>query len=122
MTKFEYASHEVIQGKPVLEGLPSTFAGDKGQGEVETLLVKLVDKTAKLEVELRYTIFAKLNAIARSFVITNKGQQVATIERAASFSTDMEEKDWDMVYLSGDWTREGVQRRRKVEHGVQGYV
>jgi alpha-galactosidase len=117
MTKFAYASHDIVQGKPKIEGLPSTFAADD---EVETLIVTLKDETAQLSVDLRYSIFPKVNTITRSFTITNHGTHEATIERAASFSTDMEEKDWAMVYLAGDWTREGVQHRRKIEHGTQG--
>lgn len=114
-----YDSHNITTGKPALKGLPSTFAAD---AEVETLTLTLVDKTAKLSVDLHYTIFPQLNAITRSFVITNNGTAEVTLERAASFSVDMEEREWEMVYLAGDWTREGVKHRRKVEHGTQGYV
>jgi alpha-galactosidase len=67
-------------------------------------------------------VFPENNAIARCFSITNQGIADIVIERAASFSVDVatEEWDWDMIYLCGDWAREGRRERRKVQFGTQG--
>lgn len=116
-TRFAYVSHSVQDGKPPLEGLPATFGE---LDEVSTLIVHLEDAKAKLAVDLRYSIFPATNAIVRSFSITNNGAQTAEIERAASFSFDLDVGEWDMVYMSGDWTREGIKGRRRVGYGTQG--
>jgi alpha-galactosidase len=121
VTHFVYDSHEVVAAKPPLPGLPATFGDEE---DVSTLLIRLVDKRAQLSVELSYSIFAKNNAITRSFAITNNGEETVVLERAASLSLDMvlEEWDWEMVQLCGDWAREGRRERRKVQFGTQGWV
>ena len=53
-----YESYEIIDGKPELEGLPSTFGDD-----VQTLCINLKDDILKLEVELRYSVFAGNDAV-----------------------------------------------------------
>lgn len=117
VTRFIYESHTIVQGKARLEALPSTFGA---QEEASTLIVHLRDATANLSVDLRYSIFPDLNTIVRSFSITNDGTAEVEVERAASFSVDMNGGDWDMVYMSGDWTREGIRGRRRVDNGTQG--
>lgn len=117
VTAFEYASHEVVSGKPTLPGLPATFGKSD---EVTTLLVKLVDAEAQLEATLSYSVFPKYNAVARSFSVTNKGTKEAEIQRAASFVLNLEPGEWDMTYLAGDWSRETRQHRQSIHMGTQG--
>ena len=54
ISDFQYQSHEITEGKPVLEGLPATYA-ENGQ-EAETLTVTLADPVTKVQVQLLYTI------------------------------------------------------------------
>jgi alpha-galactosidase len=115
---FRYSSHEVIAGKPQLEGLPCTF----GQGpDVQTLVIHLKDVHAKLTASLSYTIFPNHSAIVRSIRVANHGPRGVVIEEAASFSVDMPHNDeWEMMHLTGDWAREANIVRRKVHPGTQG--
>jgi hypothetical protein len=119
ISRLAYDCYEITHGKASLNGLPATFGGEE---DVETLSIHLKDKHAGLSVKLNYSVFPKYNAIARSFSLTNQGSQEVVLERAASFSVDManEEADWDMVQLSGDWTKENRKERRKIQFGTQG--
>lgn len=54
ISDFCYVSHEIVPGKPKLEGLPATYV-EKDE-EAETLLVKLMDAKDGMELILSYTI------------------------------------------------------------------
>lgn len=117
VSHFTYKSHEVLEGKPKLEGLPATWGKD---GEVKTLRVKMVDERSGVEAVLSYSVFPSCDAIARSIRLENKGKAGVTIERLASWCTDMDVGEWEMVQLCGEWIREGRKVRRPVYPGTQG--
>ncbi|KAH0598768.1 hypothetical protein MHUMG1_02879 [Metarhizium humberi] len=118
ISDFRYQGHTVLEGKPALNGLPSTF----GKGDdVSTLVVHMYDNYSSVAADLSYSVFPKYDAIVRSVNITNKGKGNITIERLASFSVDLPWGDYDMLGLKGDWAREGMRVRRKVDFGIQGF-
>lgn len=117
VSDFRYKSHEVVEGKPALPGLPSTF-GDSG--DVSTLVVRMYDTYSSVEADLSYSIFPKYDAIVRSVNITNKGNGTITLEKLASLSVDLPNQELEMLELKGDWAREGMRIRRKVDFGTQG--
>lgn len=119
VSEFTYKSHAVIPGKPKdqLHGLPATF-GDADQ--VTSLNITLQDQVNQLEAVLHYSVFHHLDAIARSFELHNKGSGQVVIERAESFSVDLEAGEYEFVALKGDWPREARKVRRKVDFGTQG--
>ncbi|KAL3462904.1 Melibiase-domain-containing protein [Aspergillus heterothallicus] len=119
VSDLQYQSHEVVQGKPALPGLPSTFAGDAG--DVSSLIVHLYDNYSSVAADLVYSVFPEYNAIVRSVNITNRAQGNVSIEALASFSVDFTDEELDMVSLRGDWAREANRQRRRVEYGVQGF-
>lgn len=118
VSELVYQSHDVSSGVPPSAGLPGLFAGD-GDNEVSTLVVRLVDEVSALAVDLRYSLFANYDAVVRSVNITNMGDGPITVEKLASFSADLPYEDLDMIDLHGDWARENMRTRRKVEYGTQ---
>ncbi|KAL2827698.1 alpha-galactosidase C [Aspergillus pseudoustus] len=118
VSDLQYQSHEIVQGKPALPGLPSTF-GDAG--DVSTLIVHLYDNYSSVAADLVYSVFPKYDAIVRSVNVTNRGEGNVSIEALASFSVDLPDEELEMVSLRGDWAREANRQRRKVEYGVQGF-
>ncbi|WVQ71903.1 hypothetical protein IAR50_001445 [Cryptococcus sp. DSM 104548] len=119
VSQFVYESHQIIESKPPLEGLPATW-GDASS--VSTLLIHMADRpSALLRATLSYSIFPDIGAITRSFELQNVGDENVVLERAMSWSVDMPVADWEMVQLSGDWAREGKVIRRPVYPGVQGF-
>ncbi|KAL2820426.1 alpha-galactosidase C [Aspergillus granulosus] len=118
VSDLQYQSHEVIQGKPSLPGLPSTF-GDAE--DVSSLVVHLYDNYSSVAADLVYSIFPKYDAIVRSVNVTNRGEGDVSIEALASFSVDFPDEELEMVSLRGDWAREANKQRRRVEYGVQGF-
>lgn len=117
VSDLQYVSHEVIEGKYALPGLPATF-GDAQ--DATTLVVHLYDNYSSVAADLSYSIFPKYDAIVRSVNVTNQGPGNITIEALASISIDFPYEDLDMVSLRGDWAREANVQRSKVQYGVQG--
>ncbi|KAF4993378.1 hypothetical protein FGRMN_6528 [Fusarium graminum] len=115
---FKYKSHTVITGKPALENLPCTFGSDQ---DVSTLVIHLHDEHSSVAADLSYSIFPTFDAIVRNVKITNKSDDVISVEKLASFSVDFPHEDYEMLQLQGEWTRECNRTRRKVEYGVQGF-
>lgn len=114
ITALTYQSHEIVQGKPSLPGLPATYGN---ASDVTTLLVTLYDNYSDVSAVLSYSIFPEYNAIARSFQLTNNGTSNISIERAACFSTDLPNLDLRMLELQGDWSHEMNRVIRPVDFG-----
>ncbi|KAH6952897.1 Melibiase-domain-containing protein [Fusarium avenaceum] len=118
VTDFRYKSHELVEGKPSLNGLPSTF-GDAG--DVSTLVIHMYDNYSSIAADLTYSVFPKYDAIVRSVNITNKGNTTINLKKASSWSVDLQHDNLDMIEIKGDWAREGMRVRRKVDFGTQGF-
>lgn len=117
VSDLQYQSHQIVQGKPELPGLPGLFGSEQ---DVTTLVVRLYDNYSSVAADLTYSVFPEYDTIVRSVNITNLGDQDITVEKLASFSVDLPYQDFDMIELRGDWARENMRTRRKVEYGTQG--
>ncbi|KAL4903343.1 alpha-galactosidase C [Aspergillus multicolor] len=118
VSDLQYQSHEVVEGKPGLSGLPATFGES---GDVSTLIVHLYDNYSSVAADLSYSIFPEFDAVVRSVNVTNQGEGNITVEALASLSVDFPLEDLDLISLRGDWAREANRERRRVEYGVQGF-
>jgi len=117
VTEALYRQHRIYSGKPKLEGLPATYV--EQQEEADTLELELFDPVAGLTILLSYTIFNELNSITRSVRFINEGTQDLKILRALSMSVDFHDSDYDILHLSGAWTRERHIERRALASGMQ---
>lgn len=117
VSDLQYQSHQIVQGKPELLGLPGLFGSEQ---DVTTLVVRLYDNYSSVAADLTYSMFPEYDAVVRSVNITNLGDGDITVEKLASFSVDLPYQDLDMIELRGDWARENMRTRRKVEYGTQG--
>lgn len=113
-----YSGHQIIPGKPKLQGLPATFAAEE---EAETLTITMTDVLGDVSVELRYTIFSKIAALARSARILNRGENIIQIRRALSCSVDFahSRSRFHFLHLSGAWARERDIFASALRPGVQ---
>ena len=117
ITEFEYKTHRIYAGKPGLEGLPATYA--ESDDEAKTLEIELEDSLIQTRLILTYTIFRNHPAIARNarFVCGLTGG--IRLNSAMSTSLDLPDMDYEMIELTGAWSRERSVRTRRLEHGVQ---
>ena len=117
VTDFVYVSHQMVDGKPALEGLPATYT--ETQTEAKTLILTLRDAVTKVEVQLFYTIFTDWPVIARSNKVINQGRETCYLESLASLSLDLLDADFDWLQLSGAWARERHIKERPLQQGIQ---
>lgn len=117
ITDFTYVSHTVTDGKPNLEGLPATYAEEPE--EAQTLEVLLRDELIQMDLVLSYTIFENYGAIARNARFIHHGTEPVVLNQAMSLSVDLPDSDYEMIELTGAWSRERYIKERKLCHGIQ---
>ena len=108
--------HEIRPGKYALRGLPAAFARE---GEAETLSVTLADKTAGLQVELLYGVYAAQDVITRAVRVTNTGKDALRLDKIASLCLDLPFGDWDLLHFHGRHCMERQSERVPLLTGIQ---
>jgi alpha-galactosidase len=99
-----YREHEIAPGKPHLDGLPSTYVDD--EAEAQTVEVCLVDGNSSLRVRLLTTIYAHRPVVTRSMRVINEGPSDVKLNTAMSAALDLPDRDWHLLQLVGEWSRE----------------
>ncbi|TYP73924.1 alpha-galactosidase [Paenibacillus methanolicus] len=112
-----YRSYRIVEGKPALEGLPAVYA--ESDGEATTLLLELADDQTGLTVELSYTVMEGFDVLIRSAKATNAGMEPIRLNRALSASVDLPHDRFDLLQLSGNWSRERHIHKRALAPGMQ---
>lgn len=102
--QFLYDSHEILEEKPVLPGLPSTFAGEGYK--VQTLVIHMKDECISMEADLYYSVFEDIDVITRSVKLKNAGADPVAVTKIMSLCLDMEADDLELLTLHGSWCRE----------------
>jgi len=112
---FLYDSHEISDGKPELEGLPSSYG--TAEEKLQTLQIKLIDKVYNIALFLSYSLFQDRDIITRNVLIENCSDYQLTIDKISSFSIDFDHCDFDLISLDGAWIRERHSHRRALNYG-----
>lgn len=116
--ELHYESHRIYKGKPKLEGLPATFGGEE---QCQTLDIVLRDPVIGLKATLRYSCFEDVDAVTRSVLLTNESEEPLYLERVLSACLDLDnDKEYELISLSGTWARERNIIRRPIVRGKQG--
>lgn len=118
VSHFKYQSHEVVEGKPDYPELPATFGS---ADQVSTLIIRMYDSHSHVAADIVYSVFPEYDTIVRRVVLTNQSQNSVTVEKLKSFSIDLPYGEYDIIGLRGEWSRERVQYRRKVDYGMQSF-
>lgn len=110
-----YQSHNIMKGKPRLEGLPSTY-GD--EDEVNTLEIVLIDSVSNLEVVLSYSVFEKYDVITRCAKAVNRSTNKLILDKMLSCCLDFPNKDqMDILTFYGRHAMERMPERSNIRHG-----
>lgn len=117
ISDLRYESHKIFKGKPKLHGLPATYVED--DDEAETLEIVLNDQVTGLKAILSYTVYESFAVITRSVRFINTGKDNLKLLRALSMSVDFHHSDFDLLHLSGAWSRERWVERRALKPGMQ---
>lgn len=102
ISDFRYVTHEIIQGKPALKGLPSL----RESIDCETLKITLHDAYQQINLSLFYTLFEEADIITRHSELENVGDDPVEINQLNSACVELPTSDLDLLHLSGSWARE----------------
>ena len=111
LTELLYDSHEILDTKPKISGMPS-LTGD------ETLVIHLKDRISGFAADLYYTVYDDCAVIARRIVYKNCSSDVIYLDRAYSFTLPVPETQYETLSLHGGWAKERTVERAKLHHGV----
>ena len=111
-----YKGYEIVEGKPALEGLPATWGKDS---ECSTLKIFCRDSLLGMKVTLMYAVFEGSDALSRSVIIENEGEEPVYIEKVLSACLDMDDRNFEAVSLAGSWARERHIQRLPLGYGRQ---
>lgn len=117
ITNFTYTSHSITKGKPLLEPLPATYV--EADTEASTLEIKLHDEVLDTDLFLLYTIMEEVPVLTRSVRFEHHGTEEIVLTKGMSGSIDLPDKDYNMIHLSGAWSRERMIKKRPLEQGIQ---
>ena len=113
MSRLRYVDFDLVDGAPLLEGLPCARSGG------QTLTVTLADDFSAVKVKLNYTVWDDSNVIARNTEIVNGEAADVTIERAFGFAIDLPAGDYKTLSLVGRWAQERIPQIEDIGHGTR---
>lgn len=116
-TALKYVSHEIINGKKKLQGLPATYV--EKESDAITLEIKMLDELSGAEVILSYSIINGYDAIMRHTRVKNTSDKPFFIEKVYSTCVDYNDKDYDLIHLYGTWAAERQMERKPLIQGIQ---
>ncbi|MBR2461296.1 MAG: alpha-galactosidase [Clostridia bacterium] len=111
LTELLYDSHEIVDEKPKINGMPSMRDG-------ETLILHLKDRVTSFACDLYYTVYDDASVIARRAVYINASDETKKLNRAYSFSFSLPDQHYDVISLYGAWGKERTTERIPMHHGV----
>lgn len=117
VSRFIYSSHSIYNGKKPLPNLPATYVESKE--EATSIDITLYDGVTDTELILTYTIYNDLPVITRSARFVQKGEAHIRLTKALSLCMDLPDRNYEMIQLSGAWSRERQIKTRKLEQGIQ---
>ncbi|MBE6663802.1 MAG: alpha-galactosidase [Ruminococcaceae bacterium] len=106
-----YYSHQILNGKYSLEGLPA-FYGDEG----ETLVITLKDKAYDIYFHMYYGVFSEYDLITKALVIENKTDKQIKLNKALSLTLDLSKGTYDIIHFHGAHARERMYERTRITH------
>lgn len=112
-----YSGYKILNGKPRLLGLPSTYT--EQDSEAQTLEITLTDSFTGLNIVLSYTAYVEFDAICRSVRVENNGAETAEITSVLSANVDFLDDGFDLISLGGTWSNEGNISRQPLFFGTQ---
>lgn len=115
ISNLEYTGYEIMDGKPILDGLPASFGTTK---DVQTLKIYLEDPVAGLKVCLMYSIFEDQSIITRSVQFLNASERAIYLTKMLSMSIDFREDEFDVLTLYGAHNNERNMDRRPLTSGI----
>ncbi len=109
---FAYDRYEIRKAPLEAKELPVPHDND------EELVIYLLDKINKVELELHYVLFSKCDVIARNVVVKNLSKEDVHVLKALSYQLDLVNNHFELVNLTGGWASEMNEVSNELKVGV----
>lgn len=116
MVKAGFESFYITKGKEACRKLPETFGNSD---DVSVLHVVLRDSFLNLKIVLHYGVFEDCDVITRSVSVVNEAETPIYLTKVLSACLDMENRNFDLLTLNGNWASERRIELEKVSHRSQ---
>lgn len=113
-----FYDYKITRGKYELSKLPHIWAADD---EAESLELILRDPVSDIEVSLLYGLIYEKDAITRSVIIRNKGNNPVKIKKAMTACLDFLAGDFDVINFYGKHAMERNFERVSLNHGTYSF-
>ncbi|WP_067559694.1 alpha-galactosidase [Faecalibaculum rodentium] len=111
-----YEGYEILEGRPVLEGLPQIR---EAGNPLQTLVLHLADKVTEVTCDLFYVVDEENDAIIRSARFENRSGRPVWLDRTASLSLDVHHGEpVGLITFTGKHNKERQFTRRRLEQGI----
>lgn len=87
-------------------------------GEMEELIITLVDNVKNIKVDLKYIVDFENDVIVRNILISNLSWKLIKIFKAASMQLELNNQNFVLQSLYGGWGFEGQVNQIKLDHGI----
>ncbi|WP_261806300.1 alpha-galactosidase [Lapidilactobacillus luobeiensis] len=115
-TDLRFVEAKKTAQKVRISGLPSS----RDDRDSETYAIKLVDIVVGVEVTIFISAYYQYDVFTQHVVIRNIGSKNFQIERAYSFSWDLMDDRYQLLTLTGAWSRENNLGYTDLHQGFQG--
>jgi alpha-galactosidase len=110
---FIYKSHEILDTKSEISGLPSALpSGGK------ELKITLCEREKAAELDIYFNVYEDCDVITRRCVLKNTGNDDIRIIRLLSNQVDFDSADFDLTSFGGNWGREMGKKVTPVRQGT----
>ncbi len=111
---FKVTGYDIIDGKPSIDGLPSSYAEEFDN--VKTLKITTYDDVSRVEANLFYSVFYDYDVITRWVEVVNKNDENITLLKVLSGNLALDNRNYDVISNFGTWARERQIERAPLLH------
>jgi alpha-galactosidase len=113
VTDFRYESYEISPQIPSISSLPiPRLATDSF-----TLIVHLRDELHRAKLDLVYTLYPRLDLLARKALLFNEGTRNLLVHKLSSVELDLPQADYDVISFGGGYCHEFTMERSHLSQG-----
>ena len=114
-TDFKFLSSKILENKPELMGLPSSYHEEE---KVQTLEIEMLDELNGIKLFILYSVFEDCDVITRSSRIENITDKGIVINKLMSSQLDFCDSNYILTTFKGAWANEMNRYDYKVQPGT----
>lgn len=112
---FKYINYRILDSKPELIGLPSSYDEDE---KVQTLEIEMQDGLNGIKLILMYSVFEECDVITKSVRLENISEKDIVINKIMSAQLDFYDSNYKLTTFNGSWANEMNRNDYNIQKGT----